>query len=152
MESTDVIKALKIISVAYPQYYKNYDEIAVTETTMLWLDFFKEIPSYVMFQAVKNHIKNNTFPPTIHDISNEIRVIEDTAYQALNSHKREVKQLEEEKQYPEYYGETHTQMGTLLSDEELQTVNEILRTCANRQHRLNERLWQKDQKKLGGKT
>ena len=149
MEATDVIRALKIISVAYPQYYKNYDEIAVSEATALWLNFFKEIPDYVMFQAVKNYIKDNTFPPTIHDISNEVRVIEDTAYQALNSHNRELKQLDEESKFPDYY-ETHIQMGTLLTEDEIQTVKEILRTCANRQHRLNERVWQQEQKKIGG--
>jgi len=147
MDGKETIAILTMIKVAYPNAYNDITAEERQCLYKLWQQAFQEIPYSLLNQAVSQHIATSKFPPTIADINDLLDRIEQQAYNALKDHYRQLKENEE----AERYGETAYQVGELLTDEQLQEVNDILRAISNRDLRINEPAWKKSQKKLGGK-
>ena len=151
MDTKETIAILTTIKLAYPNAYKDISPDERKLLYGLWQKTFAEIPYQIMLKAVMAHIDESKYQPAIAEISEQINYIYRQAQNALDSHNRELKQLEEEAKYPDYYEGKHYKFGELLTEEQMAIVKETLRVCANREHRITQQLWQTDQKKLGGK-
>lgn len=67
MKKTDIIKILTMLSSAYP----NMKEI--TEITVdIWYDCLKDIDIKIALPAIKKHILESPFPPSVADIRKQI--------------------------------------------------------------------------------
>ena len=148
MDGRETIAIITMIKVAYPNSYKDITAEERQCLYKLWQQAFQEMPYSLLNQAVSQHISISKFPPTIADINDLIARIKQQAYNALDAHNRQLKENAD----AERYCETAYKVGELLTDEQLQEVNDTLRVICNRDLRINEAAWKKSQKKLGGKT
>lgn len=148
MDIKETIALITVIKLAYPNAYKDISAEERQLLYSLWQQAFQEIPYQLMQKVVSEHISYSKFPPLISDISEQIDRIKKQAYKALDSHNRQLEYVKHCKTYGEdvlfFYGE-------ILTDEQLQVVNDTLRVICNRETRINERVWTQSQKKLGGR-
>lgn len=146
MDSREAIAIITVIKMAYPNAYKDISAEERQLLYSLWLNSFQEIPYFLMQKVISDYISYNKFPPTIADINELIDRIKQQAYTALDAHNRQLQENEK----AERYGETAYKVGELLTEEQLQEVKDTLRIISNRELRLNEASWKRNQKKIGG--
>ena len=146
MDSREAIAIITVIKMAYPNAYKDTTAEERQYLYKLWQQAFQEIPYEMLNQAVSQYISICKFPPTIADINELIDRIKQQAYTALDAHNRQLQENEK----AERYGETAYKVGELLTEEQLQEVKDTLRIISNRELRLNEASWKRNQKKIGG--
>lgn len=70
MTKPEVIKLLAIIAAAYPNM-KEVNEVQIN----IWYDCLKDIDVKVALTAIKKHILESTFPPSIADIRKQVAEI-----------------------------------------------------------------------------
>lgn len=66
---------MKILSVAYPNTYRDFTDSQKIETMQAYYDFFGEYETPIVVQALRNYIKRNQFPPTIAGLQEQIDLI-----------------------------------------------------------------------------
>jgi hypothetical protein len=66
---------MKILSVTYPNTYKDFTDAQKVETMQVYFDFFGEYPTPVVVQSLRNYIKKNQYPPTIAGLQEQIELL-----------------------------------------------------------------------------
>lgn len=79
MEKPEVIQLLGVIAAAYPNM-KEIDKATVA----IWYDCLKDIDTNTALVAVKKHILENSYPPTIADIRKQITEVTVLANERLD--------------------------------------------------------------------
>lgn len=70
MTGEQVVKVLAIIKAAYPNFYRNTED--VKDAIALWRMMFEDDDNNKVLMAVKMHISTNKFPPTVADIREQL--------------------------------------------------------------------------------
>jgi hypothetical protein len=72
MEKYETNQLMKLLSITYPNTYKDFTDAQKIETMTLYYDFFGGYETDIVVQALKNYIKVNQYPPTIAGLQEQI--------------------------------------------------------------------------------
>jgi hypothetical protein len=75
MTLEETTKLLALIKLAYPNSYKDIDKDSLLATVNMWHRMFKDTPLGIIEMALDHFVKGSKFPPTIADITEELRTI-----------------------------------------------------------------------------
>lgn len=77
MTRQETSKIMRIITAAYPDFYKSCSEIEKMEALALWAEMFKDYPAKVVAYATKAFIAEDKkgFPPRIGQIMERVRML-----------------------------------------------------------------------------
>ena len=95
MTREEAIKILAILKAAYPNSYRGMTKEEAHGTVAVWAAQFAKMPARVVLIAVNKIISNNTFPPSINEVKDEIRGLYWETWQALDYHKRGFEPLDD---------------------------------------------------------
>ena len=73
MTQQETIKLLAVIKLAYPSSYKDIDKETQIATVGMWHKIFSNVPYPVMEMALEHYVKTSKFPPTIAEMTDELR-------------------------------------------------------------------------------
>ena len=79
MTLEESIKLLALIKLAYPNSYKDIDKDTQLATVNLWQRAFANVPFVIMELALDHFVKGSKFPPTIAEICDELKSINNEA-------------------------------------------------------------------------
>lgn len=68
MTKNDTIKLIAVIVMAYPSYDKFKDEKHIEALASMWASLFKDDDAGLVSMAVRKHISNSKWPPSIAEI------------------------------------------------------------------------------------
>jgi len=74
MNREETMKIMEILSIAYPQFYRNNTPDQMKKAVILWNEMFADDPFQVVAAAVKALIatKANSFPPSIGEVKEQM--------------------------------------------------------------------------------
>jgi Loader and inhibitor of phage G40P. len=72
MSETETLVIFTLLSTAYPYAYKEISDEQMDATIALWQDMFADTPAEKVKIAIKAHVANNKFAPTIAEIKDYI--------------------------------------------------------------------------------
>ena len=75
MEREETKQLLKILPVAYPDYYSKFTSQQKTETVNLYYDLFGKYETVIVVPALYNYIKTNVYPPKPAGIQEQIDLL-----------------------------------------------------------------------------
>lgn len=75
MTEKEMQVALRILSTAYPRYFRDMTYEEKWEQVKLYMEMFGDIPENLFATALKNYIKDNEFPPTIAGLKKQIDIL-----------------------------------------------------------------------------
>lgn len=75
MNRVEVLAILKVLRLAYPQFYKNLTVEDAEETVNIWSMMFADDNAQIVTEAVKSMICTLRYPPVIADIKEKIHLI-----------------------------------------------------------------------------
>ncbi len=78
MQKHETNELLTILSVAYPNHYKNISDEQKKQTLALYYTMFEPYPSELVSHALKNYIRVNQYPPTIAGLQEQIDLLQGT--------------------------------------------------------------------------
>lgn len=81
MNREETIKLLALIKVAYPTAYRDMDNTTKNATVNMWMATFPKVPYNVMEMAFNHFRLVSKFPPTVADITEELKTL---YYKALD--------------------------------------------------------------------
>ena len=88
MNNFEAMQLLALIKLAYPNSYKDLDAKGAKATANMWEKSFPDVPYQVMEQAFNSLRMRLKFPPTVADMSEEIRLIHYKAAQMGDIHRQ----------------------------------------------------------------
>ena len=80
MTQQETIKLLAVIKLAYPSSYKDIDKDTQIATVGMWHKIFGSVPYPVMEMALEHYVKTSKYPPTIAEMTDELRKIYNEAF------------------------------------------------------------------------
>ena len=75
MTVNETAELMEIISIAYPNFYKNYSDDKKRKAIELWATIFSEYPYALVLKALQAVISVSQFPPTIADVKAKITLL-----------------------------------------------------------------------------
>jgi hypothetical protein len=87
MNNTEAMKFLAVIKVAYPNAYKDLDDVSAEATVKMWQQSFPETPFGIVSMAFDNFRRKSKFAPTVAEINEELSNLYYKALEEANMHK-----------------------------------------------------------------
>lgn len=75
MNTVEAAELLAMIKTAYPSAYRDLDKAMTAATIKLWARSFPDVPLEVMEQAFNHYKFVSKFPPTVSEMTEELREI-----------------------------------------------------------------------------
>lgn len=75
MTKQELIQIVAVIVSAYPAHDKFKNDVSVEAMVNVWFDFFKDDDAKLVGSAVKKHISENKWPPSIAEIREQMAFI-----------------------------------------------------------------------------
>lgn len=75
MTKQEMIQAVAVIVSAYPAHDKFKDDTSIEAMVNVWYDFFKDDDAKLVGSAVRKHISENKWPPSIAEIREQMAFI-----------------------------------------------------------------------------
>lgn len=72
MNSTEALKLMAVLQIAYPRFYQDITDEDAEEAINLWATMFEDKPYELVKAAVKSCIATSKWPPTIAEVNDEI--------------------------------------------------------------------------------